>query len=66
MSREIAPPEVRCRWKFTRKHAVGGQPLSNVYVCPDCDSWTANMPLYKYSVCPKKERRNGMANRRQR
>lgn len=56
-ARVVAPPEVRCRWKLRAKHKLGASVLTNVHVCQDCKSWTANLPLYKDMVCPKKDRR---------
>jgi hypothetical protein len=57
--RKYAPKEIRCRWRLARvadfkEQAVTG---SDVYFCPDCGSWTANLPAYHYDVCPAKDRR---------
>lgn len=64
------PPKiVRHDWKFTKElHqplALGGvSTLKNVYVCKCCGSWTVNLPLYKYEVCEKKDRRKNKEDRR--
>jgi len=29
------------------------------YLCSVCGQWTANMPLYRDEICPKRERREG-------
>lgn len=61
LSRRIrpVPEEIRCRWK-------GRDGERGVYDCPVCGCWTANLPLYKDTVCHIKERRNGEPDRRQR
>jgi hypothetical protein len=50
--KKATPKDIRCVWT-ARKGERG------VYDCYDCGSWTANMPLYRATVCPAKERRKG-------
>lgn len=52
------PKEIRCQW--TAREGERG-----TYDCPQCGSWTANLPLYKNAVCDRKERRraNGAGRR---
>ncbi len=64
MSEKRAAAEVRCRWELHTTHRVGDTTLRNVHVCADCKSWTANEPLYRYSVCDAKDRRKGVTDRR--
>jgi hypothetical protein len=49
--------DVRCRWTLKAKRGV--------YACRDCGSWTMNLPLYRNSICPQKDRRKGQVDRRQ-
>jgi hypothetical protein len=51
------PDVVRCEW--TPREGKRG-----VYDCPRCGCWTANLPLYKDSVCQAKDRRKGPEDRR--
>lgn len=55
--RKRIPQEVRCSW--LKKLGESG-----VYECPHCKCWTANLPLYVFSICPKKDRRKGKRDRR--
>lgn len=32
--------------------------------CRHCQSWTANLPLYRYEVCPARDRREEKGDRR--
>jgi hypothetical protein len=48
---------VRCNWVRRKKER-------DVYDCPNCGCWTANLPLYKETVCSAKERRKNKADRR--
>lgn len=52
------PQALRCRWT-----SRGGSER-DVYDCPDCGCWTANLPLYKLDVCEAKDRRKGKPDRR--
>ena len=56
------PKEIRCRWKRQQEQTKGVGP---VYGCLDCGSWTANLPLYKDSICHLKDRRKSRSARRQ-
>lgn len=55
-----APKDVRHEWK--REPRVRKSPV--VYVCKPCGGWTANLPLDRYVVCPRKDRRMGPRDRR--
>ena len=51
MSKSIrAPKEVRCRWRLARVTDFKEQPQvgKGIYFCPDCGSWTSNLPYYRY------------------
>jgi hypothetical protein len=54
-----APKEVRCRWRLARVTDFKEQPQvgKGIYFCPDCGSWTSNLPYYRYDVCGAKDRR---------
>lgn len=41
--------DVLCEWTPRGK--------TETYDCPNCGSWTANLPLYRSNVCSSKERR---------
>lgn len=60
------PSDVRCWWEKRATYTLGNAVLKDVYVCPNCHSWTANLPLWKDSVCPLKERRVATTERRRR
>lgn len=57
MKKRRPPVEVRHDWKrrLNRRY---------VYDCAACGQWTSNLPLYRYDVCPKKDRRKRTADRR--
>lgn len=61
MPREVervrAPDDVRHNWH--KRHGATG-----VYDCDLCNSWTANLPLYRYEVCPELDRRKSAGDRR--
>ncbi len=38
--------------------------ILGVHRCGFCGMWTANLPLYRYDVCPKADRRVATADRR--
>jgi hypothetical protein len=54
-----APKEVQCRWRLAKVTDFKEQPQvgKHVYFCPDCKSWTANLPAYRFDVCSAKDRR---------
>lgn len=58
MSGPRAPKDIRCVWT-PRKGERG------TYDCLDCGCWTANLPLYRFDVCPAKDRRKGLGDRRE-
>jgi len=62
-----APKEVRCRWRLARVTDFDEQPVvgKDTYFCPDCKSFTANLPSYRYDVCCAKDRRKGKSDRRE-
>lgn len=51
------PIEIQCVW-LARKGERG------TYDCLNCKGWTANLPLYRTSICPAKDRRQGAVDRR--
>lgn len=53
------PKDMRCRWKG---RTTKGE--RDVYDCLDCGCWTANLPLYRASLCDAKDRRKGVRERR--
>lgn len=53
-----APKEIRCRYVKAKQDGI------TVHTCVDCGGFTANLPLYRYDVCPKKERRKRKTGRR--
>jgi len=64
-----APKQVCHQWmKVTQDDLIAlGMPgckRTGMYVCHNCDSWTANLPPYRYEVCPAKDRRKGPTDRR--
>ena len=59
------PREVRCAYvKVTDKDNIF-RFKSNEYRCSICGEWTANIQLYRYGVCPKRDRRKRLDDRRQ-
>lgn len=56
MSQKV-PLIVQHTW--TARHGTPG-----VYDCHICKSWTANIPAYRFEVCPKRDRRKAKRERR--
>lgn len=54
-----APVQIRCRYIKGKENGI------TVHTCVDCGGFTANLPLYRYDVCPKKERRKRKQGRRE-
>jgi hypothetical protein len=55
---KTVPKELQCEWTAERR---GNKP---VHVCPVCEQWTANLPLYRHRMCPLKNRRKAVGDRR--
>ena len=56
--RKHAPRSVQHSW------VEGRRPERDVWICCTCKTWTANLPLYRYEVCDKRDRRKRKADRR--
>ena len=66
VNKKHPPVSIRCRFRLARVADFKEQPVvgKDVYFCPDCGSWTANRPAYRFDVCSAKDRRKGKHDRR--
>jgi hypothetical protein len=65
MRKARVPEEIKCDYaEDVSKRKRYGRRVVRVYECRTCKRHTANLPLYKDDVCPAKDRRKGLRDRR--